>query len=168
MPRSSNVFIAYAADTKPLAEELTLALQREGIQTWADFKDLKPGQLWKDEIENALQNAQSFVILVSPESKMTRWAEVEWRLALTNAWSDPQKMLIPVVVGENEVPPFLSDWVPLRIDPGAQSGRWTSDILQALRSAPNRSIPRAGVHEKQKRTDRLNEMASALEDVRNA
>jgi len=76
MARFSDVFISYAADTKPLAEELTLALQREGINTWADFKDLKPGQLWKDEIEHALENARSVVILVSPDSQSTRWADL--------------------------------------------------------------------------------------------
>ncbi len=69
-----------------------------------------------------MDKAQSFVILVSPQSQSSRWAEVEWRLALTEAWSDSNKMLIPVVVGGSDVPPFLRDWVPIRIDPGDEAG----------------------------------------------
>lgn len=166
MARSNNVFISYAADTKPLAEELTLALQREGIHTWADFKDLKPGQRWKDEVEHALDDAQSVVILVSPDSRSTRWADVEWRLALTKAWSDSDKVLIPVVVGGSEAPPFLRDWVSLRIDPSAEPTRWTSDILNVLRSARNRVVHGSGIREQPERNQRLAEIARATEEVR--
>jgi hypothetical protein len=165
MPRSNDVFISYAADTKPLAEELTLALQREGIHTWADFKDLKPGQLWKDEIEHALEDAQAVVILVSPDSQSSRWVEVEWRLALTKAWADPNKTLIPVVVGGSETPPFLRDWVSLRIDPSAEP-HWTADILRALRSAQNRVVHGSGSRERQERHARLDQIARATEEVR--
>jgi hypothetical protein len=166
MAKSTNVFISYAADTKPLAEELVLALQKEGIQTWADFKDLKPGQLWKDEIENALEKAQSVVILVSPTSQSTRWAEMEWRLALTKAWSDSDKVLIPVVVGGNDTPPFLHDWVSLRIDPGTEPARWTADILRVLRSARNRAVHGVGSYDQRERRARLDEMAHAAEQFR--
>ncbi len=43
MSTGSNVFLSYAADTKPLAEEIARVLRNQGIQTWADFKDLHPG-----------------------------------------------------------------------------------------------------------------------------
>ena len=165
MARFSDVFISYAADTKPLAEELTLALQREGINTWADFKDLKPGQLWKDEIEHALENARSVVILVSTDSQSTRWADLEWRLALTKAWSDSDKVLIPVVVGASEAPPFLRDWVSFRIDPNA-GPQWTADILKVLRSARNRVVHGTGRREQQERHARLDEIARATEEMR--
>ena len=54
MASGSSVFISYAADTKPLAEELTRALENQGIEAWVDFKNLRPGQRWKDELERAL------------------------------------------------------------------------------------------------------------------
>jgi hypothetical protein len=165
MARSEDVFISYARDTKPLAEELTLALQREGIHTWADFKDLKPGQFWKDEIEHALENAHSVVILVSPDSLSTRWADWEWRLALTKAWSDSDKVLIPVVVGGSETPPFLRDWVSLRIDPNTEP-QWTADILKVLRSARNRVVHGTGNPGRQERHARLDEIARATEEMR--
>jgi hypothetical protein len=54
MPNGTNVFISHSWDTTPLAEELTKALENEGIEVWVDFKDLRPGQRWKEELERAI------------------------------------------------------------------------------------------------------------------
>ena len=51
MATGTNVFISYASDTKPLAEELTRALESQGIEPWVDFKDLQPGQRRREELE---------------------------------------------------------------------------------------------------------------------
>ena len=164
MARSTNVFISYATDTKPMAEALTRALQREGIHAWADFQDLKPGQIWKDEIEQALDKAESFVIMVSPQSRTTPRTDAEWRLALTKAWSDSNKVLIPVVVGGSESPPFLRDWVSLHVDPGAEPNQLSAEILKVLRSSRNRVG--IGASDRQERQKRLDEMALATEELR--
>jgi len=107
MTADSDVFISYATDTKPLAEQLTEALQKQGMRAWADFKDLRPGQRWQDELERALESAGWFVILVSPQSYASPWQEAEWRAALTKVWSDPQKTIIPVVVGLGAAVPVV-------------------------------------------------------------
>jgi hypothetical protein len=54
MPAGNNVFISYATDTKPAAEELTRALEQNGFHAWADFKDLHAGDRWQREIERAV------------------------------------------------------------------------------------------------------------------
>src|SRR5579871_6723128 len=79
---SANVFISYSSDTKRRAEELTSALEGQGIEPWVDFKDLHPGQRWKDELERAIDAAQWLVILVGPEGRTSRWQEAEWSTAL--------------------------------------------------------------------------------------
>jgi len=43
------------------------------MHAWADFKDLRPGQRWHDELERALESADWFVILVSPQSYASPW-----------------------------------------------------------------------------------------------
>ena len=158
MAPQPDVFISYAADTKPLAEELTRVLQREGIPTWADFKDLKPGQLRREEIEKASERAQSFVILLSPHSRVSHWKEAEWQAALTSVWSDPNKMILPVMVGGNESPPFLRNWVPLSIEADAETAQWTSQVLQVLRSKHN-EVANPDMRERQERFDELERAA---------
>src|ERR1035438_9311078 len=164
MATESDVFISYATDTKPLAEQLTQALQTQGFHAWADF-NLRPGQVWQDEIERALEDARSFLILVSPTSRAGSWQEVEWRAALAKVWSDSDKRLIPVLVGGTEPPPFLRNWVSLIVDPAAEPANWTRHVVDALLSAPNELVhaPSAGSwRERQRRFDEISRMAEEL------
>lgn len=165
MTADSDVFISYAADTKPLAEQLTAALQKQGMHAWADFKDLRPGQRWQDELERALESAGWFVILVSPQSYATPWQESEWRAALTKVWSDPHKTIIPVVVGGGDAPPFLRNWVSLRIDPTAPPADWTREVLEALRSRRNESAHARSPQDRWEREKRLDEISRAAREL---
>lgn len=165
MKNESDVFISYATDTRPLAEELTQALQDHGFQAWADFKDLQPGQLWHDEIDRALDRAGWFLILVSPTSYATSWQEAEWRAALTKVWSDSEKRLIPVLVGGTEPPPFLRSWVSLKVDPAAEPATWTSRVLQALRSARNEAVHGLSDKDLGRRQLRLDEISRAAQEL---
>ena len=161
----SDVFISYAADTKPLAQVLTDALQKEGIRAWVDFSDLRPGQRWQDEIERAVESSDSFVILVSPESYATPWLEAEWRAALAGAWSDSHKTMIPVVVGAADPPPFLRDWVSLRIDPTSGSTTWTRQVLDALRSRSHDTAHNRSPQDRREREERLDEISRGAREL---
>lgn len=165
MATESDVFISYAADTKPLAEQLTQALQTQGFHAWADFKDLRPGQVWQDEIERALEDARSFLILVRPTSRADSWQEAEWRAALRKVWSDSDKRLIPVVVGGTEPPPFLRSWVSLLVDPDAEPANWTRHVVNALLSAPNERVHAPSAENRRQRQRRLDEIGRTAEEL---
>ena len=142
-----NVFVSYASDTRPLAEQLTQALNNEGIQSWVDFKNLQPGQQFQRELDRAIEQAECFLILVGPKSRATPWQDAEWRAVLTKAWTDSGKRVLPVVVGSSQSPPFLRNWVSLNVDPSAEPETWTRRVVDALESMdakPTRaSTPRA-------------------------
>jgi len=158
-----NVFVSYASDTRPLAEELTRALNNEGIESWVDFKDLQPGQQSQVELDRAIDHAQCFLILVGPKSPSSRWLEEEWRKCLTNAWTDSGKRVLPVVVGSSDPPPFLRNWVSLKVDPTAEPLTWTKRVVDALESI-NSKVPK-GLDSKSRRQrdKRLLEMSAAIE-----
>src|SRR5260370_30602985 len=157
MASGSSVFISYATDTKLLAEELTRALESQGIEAWVDFKDLQPGQRWKDELERAIAAAQWVLILVGSGSRATAWQEAEWSAALTRTWADSDKRLLPVVFGESEPPPFLRNWVSLRVDPAKEPSTWTRHVLDALRSVRNEAVHGVRVQNRRERQKRLDE-----------
>jgi hypothetical protein len=161
MATESDVFISYAEDTKPLAEELTKALEKQRFQAWADFKDLQPGARWRDEIERSLDKASWLLILVSPRSRATGWQEAEWRAALTKVWSDSDKRLWPVVVGGTEPPPFLWSWVSLTIDPAKEPANWTRRVLDVLRWQPSEGMH--DLRDENRARRRLDEIGRAAE-----
>jgi hypothetical protein len=166
MPADTNVFISYATDTKPAAEQLTRTLEENGIHAWADFKDLRAGQRWQAEIERAADNAHQFLVLVGPHSSATPWLEAEWRTVLAKAWSDSRKSVIPILCGGGDLPAFLRSWVPLRVDPAAEPAKWTLRVLDALRSQRNRPAHRAADRrERQQRLDEIMRSAEALRDA---
>jgi hypothetical protein len=157
-----RVFISYAHDTKPLAEELTQALLHRGIQTWVDFNNLKPGDECQLELDRAIKNAQSFLILVGPKSRGTPWQEAEWTALLTKAWADSEKRLLPVIVGSSEPPPFLRNWVSLRVDPSEEPQTWTHRVADALGSIHSPTARGLTAKSKREREKRLNEISEAV------
>src|SRR5689334_1418102 len=130
----SDVFISYSKDARTFAEELSAVLEQKGWSTWTDLK-LLPGQRWFDELEAALNNARYYLILIGPsshEKPVGERQEREWQSAAVSAWKNSDRKLIPIIFGQLEPPPLLREWVPLRIDPSAESSTWTSKVLSAL------------------------------------
>ena len=165
MATSANIFISYASDTKPLAEELTKALESQGIEPWVDFKDLQPGQRWREELDRAIAAAQWFVILVGSNSRATPWQEAEWSAALANSWAHSEKKLLPVVFGEGDPPPFLRNWVSLRIDPQREASTWTHHVLGALQNLRNKSVHSVDPQNREERNERFSEVRKAAEEL---
>ncbi len=167
MATAGDVFISYASDTKPLAEELTRALETQGIEPWVDFRNLRPGQRWPEELERAVENAEWFLILVGAHSRATLRQEAEWSAALTRTWADREKRLLPIVFGQGEPPPFLRNWVPLRVNPEAEALTWTRRVVDELRSHRDEAghrLPKG----REERQNRLEEIRQAVEALREA
>jgi TIR domain-containing protein len=113
-----EVFISYSTDARPWAEKLSESLERTGVLTWADFKNIRPGWRWIAEIEQALNDAKYFCIVVGPKNQIGEWQDGEWQGALAQTWSDPAKRIIPVLVGDATPASFLRSWTPARIQRG--------------------------------------------------
>ena len=156
-----GVFISYARDTKPLAESLSRALEERGISSWTAFNALQPGQRWREEVERALKDAGSFLILVGPDSSPSPFVQAEWQAALTQVWSDPHKILIPIVFKGAEPPSFLRNWVPLRVDPGTEPSKWIPRVIDALQSRRTEVAERGGLDTQAERSERLQEIGRA-------
>ena len=165
MASGMNVFISYASDTRLRAEELTRELERHGIRAWVDFKDLQPGQRWREALEHAIGEANWVLILIGVDSRATQRQEAEWSAALSQTWADSQKRLLPIVFGHDDPPPFLRNWVALRIDPDTESSTWTGKVLDTIRNSRKEGESLAPDH-RQERKQRLEEIRRTAEGMR--
>lgn len=165
MENGANIFISYAPDTKLLAEELTKALESHGFDPWVDFNGLHPGQQWREQLDRAVGDAQWLLILVGSASRATPWQEAEWGAALSRTWEDREKRLLPIVFGDSDPPPFLRNWVPLRVAPGTQSSTWTAQVMDVLRELRNDAV-HTGPKNRAELRERLDEIKKAAEALR--
>jgi hypothetical protein len=160
-----KVFISYAHDSKHLAEELTQAFSNEGITVWADFKDLRPGDQWRMKLDQAVKASNLFLFLISPNVQMSPWQELESQTALAKAWTNSKTKVLPVLTGSSEPPPFLRNWVSLKVDPEDEPLTWTKRVVEAVQSdrSPNvRALPAKSKRERAKRLNEIRLAAKAL------
>jgi hypothetical protein len=136
----SQVFISYSRDAKPWAKKLSESLETKGVSTWTDFKSIRPGQRWLEEIQRALDDSQYFLIVVGPKPAIGEWQDREWQGALQRTWDDSKKRIIPVLVDDATPPSFLRHWASVRVQPGKPESSWIDTIYDAIRGRASRGL----------------------------
>jgi len=69
---SPRIFLSYVSPDRPLVERVYSALKAAGFNPWIDTKDLLPGQLWKDEISQAISYSDFFIVFISKHTVKRR------------------------------------------------------------------------------------------------
>ncbi|MGD1950754.1 MAG: SUMF1/EgtB/PvdO family nonheme iron enzyme [Leptolyngbyaceae cyanobacterium] len=102
-----RIFLAHAKEDKAKVFELYDRLKRRGYQPWLDKKDLLGGQLWDDEIKNAIDSSDIFIACLSKRSvKKQGYVQKEFRMALQKCGNMPEGKiyLIPLRLDDCEIP----------------------------------------------------------------
>lgn len=109
--RNYQVFISHNYLDKPLAKKLSSELERFGIITWLDEKDILPGQSIPDEITTALENCTHFILIYSEHSKDKPWVKTELNniLMRRNSSSERQPIIIPLLLDKLLPPRLISE-----------------------------------------------------------
>ncbi len=131
MTNERTVFLSYAPDTEPLAKALLSKLEQEEFSVWTRFKDLQPGEKWRDILKQAMQGAKYLLLFVGPHSRLTRQLEGEWQIMLEEIWDDPDKILLPVLINSAEGPAFSREWVPVKVNP-EEDTNWTEQVVDSI------------------------------------
>jgi WD40 repeat protein len=106
-----HLFISYSRKDRPFVEPLAKALADQGRTAWVDWKDIPPTATFMEEIRRAIEGADSFVFVLSPDSVVSPVCRQEVEHAVLH-----HKRLIPVVcrgVEANECLPALAaiNWI---------------------------------------------------------
>lgn len=78
----SHVFISYAADDRSVAARVAKELAKGKRKGWLDIKDIRLGQPWREEIDDALRSAEVVIVILTPESCRSQYLTYEWSFAL--------------------------------------------------------------------------------------
>jgi hypothetical protein len=100
-----KVFISHSSLDKYIAGTISEELERRGIETFLDAKDIETGDSLDDSIDGQLKDCDELLILLSPVALKSHWVllEVGGAKAL-------KKRLVPILihVGPNELPAPLA------------------------------------------------------------
>jgi hypothetical protein len=134
-----NLFISYSRQCIGFVDDLAHKLEKQGATVWLDYLNLIPGRPWAEQIDKGLREADTLLLVVSPESVSSRSVEIEWRYFL-----DHHKRIILLIFQAVPLPPELAEleWVDFRggFNPALKK------LIQTLDAAPSveRPAPQTG------------------------
>ena len=102
----ARIFVSYSRKNIDFCKRLTDELQKRDLDFWVDWEGIPPTVDWLKEIEKGVEEADTFLAIVSPEWISSKICLDELDIAVKNG-----KRLIPVVPIEikwNDAPPELS------------------------------------------------------------
>jgi hypothetical protein len=94
-----KIFISYSRKDIDFVRKLAGDLEKVGYDVWWDLTDLRGGDDWPRVIPVAIEESQTFVIVLSPNSVVSDWVEKEYTHALSL-----RKKVIPIMLQRSSVP----------------------------------------------------------------
>ena len=94
-----TAFFSYSRDDSEFALRLAEDLKAAGANVWLDQLDIAPGQRWARAVQDALNNCQRMLVILSPASVSSTNVEDEVTFAL-----EEHKTVIPVFYRDCKVP----------------------------------------------------------------
>jgi hypothetical protein len=104
-----DIFISHSSRDKEAALQLALTLNFCSIDVWLDDWELEVGQSLTDEIAKAMDNSRFIAILITENYNKTVWTKTEYKKALAREQKENRTVMLPLIVGDAQIPEFLED-----------------------------------------------------------
>ena len=126
----AEVFISYSRKDRDAVRRLDEALKSRGREAWVDWEDIRPTEEWMQAIYSAIEGADTFVFVLTPDSVASVVCGREIAHAAAN-----NKRMVPIVardVNADTVPEALAklNWIFFR--DGDDFGKATDTLVSAL------------------------------------
>ncbi|HKY38001.1 MAG TPA: toll/interleukin-1 receptor domain-containing protein [Polyangiaceae bacterium] len=165
-----NVFVSHSRSNASVALALRERLKSPDLNLWVDVMDTPPGADFRKEVTDALERADGLIVLVGPESSPDEWQRADWQQIVEHEYYlDPDKAIIPVVLGSAELPGFLRTRHAIAIDPSSPDLNALVGAIQTALQKPSETVDREklerGRAARQVALDRLKEYSRELEQA---
>jgi hypothetical protein len=106
-----DIFMSHSSRDKAAALHLATTLNFCAIDVWLDDWELDVGQSLADGIAKAMDESRFIAILITENYNKTVWTKTEYKKALAREQKEQRPVMLPLIVGEAEIPDFLEDKV---------------------------------------------------------
>lgn len=105
-----KTFISYSSKNIDFINKLVPLLKKDKIDMWFDQWEIKVGDSIITKIENALNEVNGLIIIISKESIKSKWVRKELSIALMQDLSKKDIKIFPVLIDYCEMPNTLSEF----------------------------------------------------------
>src|SRR5262245_24496086 len=88
----TDLFISYSRHDLDFVTGLHDELKKNNRNVWIDLEDIPPTAEWLEEIYDGIENANTFVFVISPDSVVSNVCKMEIEHAIKNG-----KRLVPIL-----------------------------------------------------------------------
>jgi TIR domain len=134
--REHHIFLCHSSADKEFVRRLASDLARQGFPVWLDEWELNVGDSLNTKIGSAIIQSGWFAVVLSKNSAKSRWVQKELNAALAHELAKSQTFILPLLLEDCEVPPFLLDKVYADFRGSYQIG--LGGVVRSL--SPNRLI----------------------------
>ena len=99
----AQIFVSYSRQDQGFVSRLIESLKGYGYTTFFD-ELIAPGQDWQAALTHALQSADALVAVISQTSSRAPFVMTEIGAALAYARESGRMLVIPVILGDTEIP----------------------------------------------------------------
>jgi hypothetical protein len=105
-----SIFISYSHKDSDFALELYSKLSKHGFRKiFLDKIKVRPGDRFKEKILRALDGCTHFILVMTPDSMESIWVKREYRRALTRAYENGKRNIIPILLRDCQIPEKIKE-----------------------------------------------------------
>jgi TIR domain-containing protein len=126
-----KIFLSYSSKDRASAEEISLALTASGHDVFFDRVLLKPGDGYNRRLSEAIDQADAFVFLITPDSIRSGTYSLSELKFAREKWPRPENRVLPVMLKPTAleaIPPYLKAITILEPE-----GNVAAEVVHALR-----------------------------------
>ena len=80
---TGHVFVSHGSDDSPQANELAAFVESKGVKAWIAPRDVRPGQDYSEQLQEAIEQCIAFVVLVTDKANKSPYVRAETEMAFS-------------------------------------------------------------------------------------
>lgn len=133
----SSIFLSHNSKDKPFVRKLAEDLRKNGHYVWVDEAEIKVGDSLIGKIEEGIENTEYLGVVISSNSNKSEWVIREVRTALNQEIYNKKVKVLPILIENVEMPPFLLDKKYADFTSDDNYDNALQDILDRLSELPD-------------------------------
>ncbi len=127
-----SVFITYSHEDKNFVDRLAANLVKHKTRVWVDRWELHVGDSIIDKIQDAIQESDALIIVISKASMKSEWCKKELSCGLLRELEEKKVLVLPALLEKCDMPVFLRGKKYADFTDNLSDG--LKDILEAIAS----------------------------------